>query len=207
MDLALTVTHYPNTRLTFAIIFGRSYQIETEIRARLLHVKDEAAHPMLMAGVFAELERVRHTRLWDELSNQIETEISEIDTPSCSLDGPQGPDAAQWNQGKRSAYLDLTYFKNALVSWNGQLASMVRHSRYLIDDASRNMPKSNEHMPCDPFLEEGFDEVEINDKNEILEHREKMSFLRAEHERIDEEKTLKSFEVSCYHGMPLCREN
>jgi hypothetical protein len=131
MDLALTATHFPKQGLTFAILFGCSFAVEKDIIMRLAHVTLEAAHPLLMPGIFAELERKRHTSLVEELGNKLETLIFELDFHSNDLMGPEGAQAEARSKEKREAYLDLAYLRNSLVSWNTQLAKMVQHCRQL----------------------------------------------------------------------------
>lgn len=150
MDLALTVTHYPSKRLTFAILLGCTLSIEEEIITRLSTIKSEAAHPLLMPGIFAELERTRHVKLVDQMVNEVEAKIFELDFQANDLDGPQGKAAEKRSREKRTAYLDLAYLRNALVSWNTQLGRMVQHCRYLNQEeycASRSQARvSSKHV-------------------------------------------------------------
>ncbi|KAF2177163.1 hypothetical protein K469DRAFT_380510 [Zopfia rhizophila CBS 207.26] len=134
MDLALTATHFPKKRLTFAILFGCSFDIEKEIITRLSYITSEAANPLLIPGIFAELERARHVRLVDEMVNRVEGKLFELDFQSTDLVGPQGAEAERRSREKREAYLDLAYFQNSLVSWNTQLEKMARHSQQLIGE-------------------------------------------------------------------------
>jgi hypothetical protein len=131
MDLALTATHFPKQGLTFAILFGCSFAVEQDIIMRLAQVTSEAAHPLLMPGIFAEFERKRHTSLVEELGNKLETLIFQLDFHSNDLMGPEGAQAEARSKEKREAYLDLAYLRNSLVSWNRQLAKMVQHCRQL----------------------------------------------------------------------------
>ncbi|KAF2265257.1 hypothetical protein CC78DRAFT_616160 [Lojkania enalia] len=133
MDLALTTTHFPETELTFAILFGCPFSIEKEVITRLSEIRKEASHPLLLPGIFAEIERNRHVSLVDEMGNEVETKIFELDFQSSDLEGPQGANAEEKSRNKRTAYLDLAYLRNALVSWNTQLAKMVRHAQDLIN--------------------------------------------------------------------------
>jgi hypothetical protein len=131
MDLALAVTHFPRSGLTFAILFGCPFSIEKEIIARLHNLKVEVAHPLLMPGIFTELESKRHTTLVEEMGNKLETLIFQLDFHSNDLVGPEGTQAETRSKEKRDAYLDLAYLRNSLLSWNTQLAKMVQHSRQL----------------------------------------------------------------------------
>ena len=138
MDLALTVTHFPKSGLTLAILFGCPFAIEEEVITRLSYLKAEAAHPLVMPGIFAEIEAVRHRKLVEEMGNEVEAKVFELDYQSTDLDGPQGEQAEKRGREKRTAYLDLAYLRNGLVSWNRQLAEMARHANRLSDDECRS---------------------------------------------------------------------
>ncbi|KAH6977455.1 hypothetical protein BKA56DRAFT_674268 [Ilyonectria sp. MPI-CAGE-AT-0026] len=63
-DVAMTLTHSPQTKTTFAIVFGCSEMQRRQIEGRLKGVTPMAlAHPMLLPGILAELERKRLTGL------------------------------------------------------------------------------------------------------------------------------------------------
>ncbi|CZR52311.1 uncharacterized protein PAC_02188 [Phialocephala subalpina] len=120
MDLALTATYFPHCGLTFAIVFGCPLSVEAEIIKRLSFAMAETAHPLLMPGIFAEIERTRHV-------HEVETTIDELETRIFELDMPDS-EAETRNQEKRTAWLDTTYLRNALVSWNTQLVKMSEHA-------------------------------------------------------------------------------
>ncbi len=126
MDLALTATYFPHCGLTFAILFGCSLLVEEEIRKRLSLAVGEAIHPLLMPGIFAEIERSRHVQVVDTTIDELETKILELDFQS-DVDGIPDFEREMRNQDKRSAYLDTIYLRNGLVSWNTQLVKMRDH--------------------------------------------------------------------------------
>jgi hypothetical protein len=127
MDLALTATYFPHCCLTYAILFGCPLSVEEEIVKRLSFATAEAAHPLLMPGIFAEIERSRHVHVVEATIDELETRIFELDFQSDRESMP--PSAVEKrNQEKRSAWLDTTYLRNALVSWNTQLAKMSDHT-------------------------------------------------------------------------------
>ncbi|KAK7427390.1 hypothetical protein QQZ08_006159 [Neonectria magnoliae] len=56
----MALTHSPQTRTTFAIVFGCNKMQQKQIECRLATVTPKAlAHPMLLPGILAELERKR----------------------------------------------------------------------------------------------------------------------------------------------------
>lgn len=133
MDLALTATYFPHCGLTFAILFGCPISVEEAIIKRLELATSEAAHPLLMTGIFAELERTRHVHVVEATIDELETRIFELDVPSGDMDGIPDAETETRNQEKRSAWLDTTYLRNGLVSWNTQLAKIGRHAEELTE--------------------------------------------------------------------------
>jgi len=133
MDLALTVTHFPASRSTFAILFGCSFDIEQEVIMRLSQLKEEVVHPLVLPGLFAEFERTRHVQLVEDMGNDVEARIFELEFVSPDTDGPQGLKAQQKGIDKRTSYLNFAYLRNGLISWNRQLARMARNAQQLIE--------------------------------------------------------------------------
>ncbi|RDL36221.1 uncharacterized protein BP5553_06833 [Venustampulla echinocandica] len=127
MDLALTATYFPHCGLTFAILFGCPLSVEEEIVKRLTFATAEAAHPLLMPGIFAELERSRHVHVVEATIDELETKILELDIQS-DREGMLDSEVERRNQEKRSAWLDTTYLRNGLISWNTQLVKMSNHA-------------------------------------------------------------------------------
>ncbi|KAI1774288.1 hypothetical protein F4818DRAFT_419474 [Hypoxylon cercidicola] len=133
MDLALTVTHFPHSRRTYALLFGCSINIEEEVIRRLCYSGVEASYPLLLPGIFAELERDRHIKIVEKYMDDLEEKIFELDyQPSIDLQ-MRGSDSESRNRDKRSQWLDTTYLKNGLVTWSVQLSKMVSHTDELRD--------------------------------------------------------------------------
>lgn len=128
MDLALTATYFPHSGLTFAILFGCPLSVEEEIVRRLSFATAEASHPLLLPGIFAELERNRHITLVEATIDELETRIFELDFQPSEMEGMPDSEAKKRNQAKRSAWLDTTYLRNGLVSWRTQLAKLGQHA-------------------------------------------------------------------------------
>ncbi|KAE8448391.1 hypothetical protein EG329_009635 [Mollisiaceae sp. DMI_Dod_QoI] len=126
MDLALTVTYFPHCGLTFAILFGSPLSVEVEIVKRLSSAMAEATHPLLLPGIFAEIERSRHVNVVEATIDELETRIFELDFQS-DIEGMSNFEREKRNQDKRSAWLDTTYLRNGLVNWNTQLSKMSAH--------------------------------------------------------------------------------
>lgn len=127
----MTATHFPSYGLTFAILFGCPMSIEEDIIKRLSFAVTAAAHPVLLPGIFAELERRRHVELVEAQINQLENKIFELDNQSGYAEHTSSEETETRNKEKREAYLDTSYLKNGLVSWNTQLSKMAKHTEEL----------------------------------------------------------------------------
>lgn len=66
-DLALSVTFFPRTSTTFAVVYGCNNAQMEEIEKRIQRAGDSTEHPLLLMGIFAELERKRLVDLADKL--------------------------------------------------------------------------------------------------------------------------------------------
>ena len=130
-DLALSATSYPQRGLTFAILYGSTFTIEKAILERLRSINIEAAHPLLLPGIFAELELSRHTRIVEASINEIEAKIFELNFQSSSARDYRRSEVESLNESKRTAWLDLTYLRNSLTTWSTQLLKMARHAEFL----------------------------------------------------------------------------
>ncbi|KAI2613200.1 uncharacterized protein GGS25DRAFT_478935 [Hypoxylon fragiforme] len=58
-DLALSVTYIPGTSSTFAVIYGCNEHQKQEVEKRIRLAEDKTKYPLLIIGIFAELERER----------------------------------------------------------------------------------------------------------------------------------------------------
>ncbi|KAF2134965.1 hypothetical protein P153DRAFT_362675 [Dothidotthia symphoricarpi CBS 119687] len=141
-DLALSATYYPERGLTFAILYGVSSTIERTLLERFHSIGGEAAHPLLMPGIFAELELKRHTKIVETHINNVETMILELDVRSSDGQAHRSADMESRNRAKRTAWLDLTYLRNSLTTWSGQLLKMTEHDDQL--DQQYFPPKCSE---------------------------------------------------------------
>ncbi|TVY23264.1 hypothetical protein LHYA1_G007945 [Lachnellula hyalina] len=144
MDLALTATCFPHCGLTFAILFGCPLSVEEEIIKRLSFATAEAAHPLLLPGIFVELERTRHVHVVEAMIDELETKIFELDFHTGETEWAQSSSAERRNQEKRTAYLDTAYLRNGLINWSAQLLKMVQHAEYLENNvfASGDFPET-----------------------------------------------------------------
>lgn len=128
MDLAFTATFFPHCRLTFGILFGCPFSIEKQIVNRLSYATQEAGHPLLIPGIFAELERNRQVHVIESAIDDVETRILTVDSSPEEMDAMPASVKEADNRAKRTQWLDTTYLRNQLVNWNTQLKKLAVHT-------------------------------------------------------------------------------
>ena len=128
LDLAFTATYFPHCGLTFAVLFGCPLSAEKEVLRRLTFAKADAAHPLLMPGIIAEIERARQVQIVETTIDELEARIFQLDFQSSDMEDFSESEAETQNQQKRSAWLNTTYLRNSLISWNTQLAKLRQHT-------------------------------------------------------------------------------
>ncbi|KAI1123389.1 hypothetical protein F5Y10DRAFT_251885 [Nemania abortiva] len=154
-DLAMAVTHFPECQLSFGILFGCTRSQKNYILERLRHTTRESAHPLLLPGVFAELEKRRHHIIFGDQLDKLESLIPESDVEG--LLGQQQSKVHSNRQDKRTVYLDMLHLKHSLTNWSHQLNKMLEHARIL----------SNEHPPVwDQISSQAAGETEENSIND-----------------------------------------
>jgi hypothetical protein len=89
----------------------------------------ESAHPLLLPGIFVEIERIRHLRIFESTIDDLEKAM-----PNTNVETMLNQQSAQieaLEQNKRSAYLEVLHLKQGLESWSTQLQKMVEHAQSL----------------------------------------------------------------------------
>ncbi|KAK7420958.1 hypothetical protein QQX98_002523 [Neonectria punicea] len=159
-DLALTATYFPHCNLTFAILFGCPMSVEEQMLTRLNQATSEAFHPLLVLGIFTELERIRHIEVVETTIDELETRIQELDPKSMGMEFISAAEKAERDQAKRSAWLDTTYLRNQLISWNTHLEKLRHHAEDLNQTVfpplspKQCLTDAGLRTPCDTGLED-----------------------------------------------------
>jgi hypothetical protein len=140
-------THNVQQGLTFAIVYGTTIRIEKAILERLRNVRYEVAHPLLVPGILAEIELIRHTGLLDFMINEVEAKILELDMQSSETRNHRQVDVDRRNQMKREAWLNLSYLRSSIMTWKIQLLKIIQHTDSLntIPPASANVQRNVSH--------------------------------------------------------------
>jgi ribosomal protein S15P/S13E len=129
-DLALSATHLCDIGLTVAVIFGCNDQQMKNIMHRLQNSGDAVSHPLLIAGIFAELERER-------LLNRVEGLVDQFLLRTESLCN----ETRSWRQilncqGEKTSdllqlYNDSRNLVKGLGAVKAQLSKMIDHIQEL----------------------------------------------------------------------------
>ncbi|KAI1136870.1 hypothetical protein F5Y05DRAFT_414590 [Hypoxylon sp. FL0543] len=151
MDLALTATHFPHSGITYAVLFGCPISIEEEVIKRLSSAGEAASYPLLLPGIFAELERNRHIKIVEDYMDDIEEKIFELDSRPSVTQRMHTSDGDRRNKDKRSQWLDTTYLRNGLITWREQLAKMARHTDELGDTLFMPARENDAHVASNSY--------------------------------------------------------
>ncbi len=145
-DLALTVTHIPCRNLTFAILFGCTAAVEKEVLNRLAGARDCAFHPLLLPGIFVELERDRMAEVVESTIDRIEETIYELDTGDTGYETADSGHPAGPRHVRRTVWLNVTFLRNRLRILRTQFIKMIEHIEELSASNLSKDPKENELM-------------------------------------------------------------
>jgi hypothetical protein len=98
---------------------------------RLRNIGVEAAHPLLVPGIIAELELMKHVQLVDNLVSEVEEKVLELNLQPNYARELCRDEVDRRNIAKRTAWLDLKYLSNSLTSWSNQLLKMLENIQLL----------------------------------------------------------------------------
>ncbi|KAF0328588.1 cyclin-dependent kinase-like 4 [Colletotrichum asianum] len=119
-DLALSVTHCVKSESTFGMLFGCTAEVQEDVINRLKFAREAIMHPLLLPGIFVELERNRHVKdLVEKQMVGLETTISDLTSPG-DIKPPSTEDTI-------SLWLDTTALRNGLTNWKEQIRELICH--------------------------------------------------------------------------------
>ncbi|KAI0478283.1 hypothetical protein F4859DRAFT_479212 [Xylaria cf. heliscus] len=128
-DLAMTVTHFPHCNLSFGILFGCTTPQKNYVLKRLGRAIGESGHPLLLPGIFVELERKRHHIIFESGVGKLESMI-----PGSEMEGliSQRQSGHQSDiHDRKTVYLEMLHLKHGLTTWGQQLTKMREHASTL----------------------------------------------------------------------------
>ncbi|KAK9791305.1 hypothetical protein SCARD494_07847 [Seiridium cardinale] len=125
-DLALSTTFFPDSDFTCAMVFGCDASQRRQLMARLAKAPFEAlGHPLLLPGIFAELERKRLSERVEDTLDRFTLRTSSVsDLPDHNFG------MLDMNEEQMGEYLQLCYQSQSLAkelkTVKRQLAKMVQ---------------------------------------------------------------------------------
>lgn len=123
------MTYFPKNKLAFGILFGCTEEIERKVLNRIANIRDLAPHPLLLPGIFAELERERMAEVVESTVDEIEGAIFELDTGKVARESAADRDYIGGERhARRTVWLNTTFLRNRLQIWKTQLVKMVKHT-------------------------------------------------------------------------------
>lgn len=124
-------------------MFGCPLSVEAEILTRLEMATYEICHPLLVPSMLVEIERRRHLPIIDHTLDGIEARFLEVDDPE-SLQYITEAEKVTRKEAKRSAWLDMLYLRNQLMSWNTCLEALYEHADHLNRTTFRDISISSQ---------------------------------------------------------------
>ncbi|KAK8066505.1 hypothetical protein PG997_013252 [Apiospora hydei] len=150
-DLALSATHIPERRFTFAVFYGCDAKTRENLIGRLQKNPKRVMHPMTLPLLFADIERGRHTELVHKFHSMLmqracdfsndsrrDSEISHTPSPSSAsasssmIEKPtEGLLRPERDSETMSQWMELYHLRNGLENWKAQLQNLAEHQREL----------------------------------------------------------------------------
>ncbi|KAF6801020.1 protein kinase [Colletotrichum sojae] len=122
-DMSLSMTHFISSNKTHAIAFGCDPKAMIEVSGRLGNAEDALLHPLLLIGIFAEIERKRHIAM---VKIRLERLVRTVSILSGSVQ--EGSDEIEGDGNHINPWLETHHIKNGLENWKSQLLKMTQHA-------------------------------------------------------------------------------
>ena len=118
------------------MLFGCNNLISDEITRRIQGFQDSGAHPMLLVGIFAELERRRYVYLVERTVRDLLNRVMELSEGEQEVELGTSTE----NYDSIEAWLDTSNIRTSLLGWRNQLEKMISHVEELASTTGANGP-------------------------------------------------------------------
>lgn len=122
-DLAMSVTTDLATKVTYVIVYGCSDTDSDQFLTRLAQAGPAFQHPMLLPGLFAEIQRIKHVKIVRRNVERLYEYV--IDLSNNTL--PKGHDKEDSASDGVKLWRQVSHDKLVLETWATQLKKMVAH--------------------------------------------------------------------------------
>lgn len=141
------MTYFPDTEFSYAVFYGCNSKSSEMITGRIRNCEESLTHPLLLPGIFAELERRRQidiVKLWlgkllDTVNSLSRTGLDQETILPETGSSEESPHAMQ-------PWINVHHLKNGLENFRDQLQKMIDHSDELEEKFYRasEIPKEGE---------------------------------------------------------------
>lgn len=146
-DMGASCTFHRNIGFTSAIIFGCDAEMREAIAARIENSEKSSAHPLLIMGILAEVERERHLAL---VGKQVKNLLQRVYNLSNQEQISQSSVLGAHNYSVDS-WISVSQLRSGLETWKEQLQKMISHITELeldiVRSSSRTMPEVDLSIP------------------------------------------------------------
>lgn len=132
--MALSLAYIPSINRTYAIFYGCDSATEREVEGRLRISEETLYHPLILPGIFAEVERRRHFELVQRSLNQQVQFVSNL------LNNANSGGGELTAQDSVDLWLRTRHIHNGLQNWVQQLRRMIAHANELSTTLFREEP-------------------------------------------------------------------
>jgi hypothetical protein len=96
---------------------------------RIANAKQNVFHPLILPGIFAELERSRIVDVVESTIDDIEGAIFELDSGIATreISATDDEEAGGTRYVRRTVWLNTTFLRSRLQIWRTQLQKMIEH--------------------------------------------------------------------------------
>lgn len=157
-DLALSTTYIPSTGITYSVMYGCNDSQTNEIWRRVRLAGDHADHPLLVVGIFMELDRERLIGMAESLADKFTLGSDILENESWDSTNP-----------KMQGYLEVCLRSRTLVDYiravKRQLAKVLveieglerlwRQSKHMVSNARTKAEKGKRQRKITRMLETG----------------------------------------------------
>ncbi|KAI8193046.1 hypothetical protein KHU50_012788 [Colletotrichum sp. SAR 10_65] len=142
-DLALSFTYIPSTGSTFAVVYGCTEKQMDDIERRIRTSNEQRNHPLLMSGIFVELERKRLLAAVDQLVDDFTLKSDQLESKPWHVD----PNADEDGQKTQKDYLNVCLRSRNLIDHiqasKRQLSKFLDEMNEVADELRSLGPEAN----------------------------------------------------------------
>jgi hypothetical protein len=157
-DIALSVTCFPHSLSTYAILFGSNDEISQAILERLERSDEKYYHPMILPTIFAEIERDRQIGLVHDSISESMQRITDIDLSDLNKLGHEPNQAPRVlpveKKDSIAMWVEISQLRNGLKSFQRQMEKMASHVQELSDTLFRSNPDGLKSVETERFSED-----------------------------------------------------